>query len=146
MSTSKVTGQNSASLLADLSSSFDHAPWAVTELSGEAHIVRYANSAFCRLIDKARDEVIGSPFDRLLPPADECLALLDRVFRTGAAASYTAEEQAVALPSPVFLHSVAGHGRRPDGGRHDPGERNRAASRDEAGDQPGPAPRSPPPG
>ena len=98
MSTSKVTDPNSASLLAELPNSLDHAPWAVTELSGEAHIVRYANAAFCRLIDRSRDEVIGRPFDSLLPPADKCLSLLDRVFRTGAAASYIAEEQEAPLP------------------------------------------------
>jgi PAS domain-containing protein len=84
----------SASSLADLSSSFDHAPRAVIASSGEAHIVRYANPAFCRLIDKAQDEVIGRPFDGLAPQTDEWLARLDRVYRTGAAATYTAEEQA----------------------------------------------------
>jgi two-component sensor histidine kinase len=90
----------SASSLADLSSSFDHAPWAVIASSGEAHIVRYANPAFCRLIDKAQDEVIGRPFDGLAPQTDEWLARLDRVYRTGAAATYTAEEQAA--PRPLF--------------------------------------------
>ena len=94
----KGDNPNLTSLLANLPNSLDHAPWAVIELYGEAHIVRYANSAFCRLIDKARDEVIGRPFDDLLPPADQCRTLLDRVFRTGAAASYTAEEQAAPCP------------------------------------------------
>ncbi|UTP41462.1 PAS domain-containing protein [Phenylobacterium sp. LH3H17] len=84
-----------------LSSSFDHAPWAVTELSGETHIVRYANPAFCRLIGKSNDEVIGRPFDGLAPQTDECLTLLDRVYSTGTAASYTAEEQAA--PCPLFF-------------------------------------------
>ncbi|WP_421932320.1 histidine kinase dimerization/phosphoacceptor domain -containing protein [Phenylobacterium sp.] len=84
--------------IADLSGSFDIAPWAVTELSGETHIVRYANPAFCRLIGKAHDEVIGRPFDGLAPKTDECLTLLDRVYRTGAAESYTAAEKAAPLP------------------------------------------------
>lgn len=88
----------SASSLADLSSSFDHAPWAVIASSGEAHIVRYANPAFCRLIDKAQGEVIGVPFDELAPQTGECLALLDQVYRTGEAASYIAEQQAAPLP------------------------------------------------
>ncbi|WP_460452530.1 PAS domain-containing sensor histidine kinase [Alsobacter sp. SYSU BS001988] len=101
MPNTKVTEPVSTALLADLSSSFDHAPWAVTELSGEAYIVRYANFAFCQLIGKARDEVIGSPFHRLLSPADECLALLDRVFRTGEAVSHTAEERQG--PCPLFF-------------------------------------------
>jgi len=101
MPQSKGTNQMSASSLAGLSSSFDHAPWAVIASSGETHIVRYANPAFCRLIDKAQGEVIGRPFDGLAPNADECLALMDRVYRTGAAASYTAEEQAA--PCPLFF-------------------------------------------
>lgn len=87
--------------IADLSSSFDIAPWAVTELSGETHVVRYANPAFCRLIGKAHDEVIGRPFVGLAPQSDESLTLLDQVYRTGAAASYTAEEQAA--PCPLFF-------------------------------------------
>jgi two-component sensor histidine kinase len=102
MSTPKLTSEDSAKLLANLTSSFDHAPWAVTELSGAAHIVRYANSAFCKLIEKARNEVIGRPFEGLLPGSDECRALLDRVFRTGVAASYTAEAQA-AHPRPLLF-------------------------------------------
>jgi two-component sensor histidine kinase len=101
MSSAKATNPMSTSSLAELSSSFDHAPWAVIGSSGEAHIVRYANPAFCRLIDKAQDEVIGKPFDGLLPQTDKCLELLDRVYRTGAAASYTAEDQAV--PYPLFF-------------------------------------------
>lgn len=88
----------SASSLAELSRSFDHAPWAVIASLGEAHIVRYANSEFCRLIDRAQDEVIGRPFDELAPQTGECLALLDQVYRTGEVASYTAEDQAAPLP------------------------------------------------
>lgn len=84
--------------IADLSRSFDHAPWAVTELSGETHVVRYANPAFCRLIGKAHDDVIGRPFDGLAPRTDTCLALLDRVYSSGTAVSYTAEEQATDCP------------------------------------------------
>ncbi len=105
MSTSKVTDLDPASLLADLSSSFDHAPWAVTEVSGEENVVRYANAAFCRLIEKARDEVIGAPFGRLLPPDDNCQALLSRVLQTGVPASYTAEDQASPCPL-LFSYSL----------------------------------------
>jgi two-component sensor histidine kinase len=98
MSRSKITAANQASLLAELSSSFDHSPWAVSELSGETHIVRYANSAFCQLIDKPREEVIGRPLDLLLPPADACLTRLDRVFQTGIAGSYTTDLDAAPFP------------------------------------------------
>lgn len=91
----------SASSIAGLSSSFDHAPWAVIASSGETHIVRYANPAFCHLIDKTQDEVIGRPLDGLAPQAGDCLTHLDRAYRTGVAASYTADEQAA--PRPLFF-------------------------------------------
>lgn len=98
MPTSERPDPMSTSLLADLAGSFDHAPWAVTELYGEAHVVRYANPAFCQLVGKGQDEVIGRAFASVLPSADEPLALLDRVFRSGAPASYTAEEQLAPRP------------------------------------------------
>lgn len=98
MPSSGTRTSKSAPLIADLSSSFDHSPWAVTASSGEAHLLRYANPAFCRLIGKERDEVIGRPFDGLAGQTDEFLALIDRVYETGAAASFTAEDQAGAYP------------------------------------------------
>lgn len=96
--TDQSAEKNPTALLADLANSFDHAPWAVTEISGDEHVVRYANAAFCRLIQKDRGEVIGVPFDKLVPSADECLVLLDRVFRTGQAASFTADDQTAPFP------------------------------------------------
>jgi two-component sensor histidine kinase len=104
MMSARAASEGPASLLADLTSSFDHAPWAVIELAGEAHIVRYANSAFCRLIGKTQDEVIGQPFHALLPSADECLALLNRVFMTGMAVSYTAASQETPRPLLFSYH------------------------------------------
>jgi two-component sensor histidine kinase len=56
-------------------------------VEGAMHIVRYVNPAFCRLIDKTRDELVGTPFREILPEKDECLALLDRVYRTGTSES-----------------------------------------------------------
>jgi PAS domain-containing protein len=100
MTASQATDPNVASLLANLSGFFDHAPWAVTELAGESHVVRYANSVFCRLIDKSRDEIIGRSIDELLPPGEKCVALLDQVFRTGIPEIYISDEQA---PHPLLF-------------------------------------------
>ncbi len=98
MSTSQAPAPDLPSLLETCSGYFDLAPWAVTEVSGESHVVRYANAAFCQLIDRSRDAVIGRPLDSFLPPFDACLTHLDRVFRTGVAASYTADEQTTPCP------------------------------------------------
>ena len=104
MSESKVAEASPASLLAELSQSFDQAPWAVTELAGDAHLVRYANPAFCRLLNKAPDEVIGVPFEELLPPSDECVKRLDRVYRTGAPESYIGDDRGGDVPLLYSCH------------------------------------------
>jgi two-component sensor histidine kinase len=69
-------------------------------VEGATHIVRYVNPAFCRLIDKTKDELLGKPFGEILPEQDDCLALLDRVYRTGQSASDTERERSD--PRPVF--------------------------------------------
>jgi two-component sensor histidine kinase len=68
---------------------FDHSPFPIVVVEGTAHIVRYANPAFCRLTDKAPDILVGKSFRAMLPNTDECLALLDRVYRTGQPENYT---------------------------------------------------------
>jgi two-component sensor histidine kinase len=69
-------------------------------VEGATHIVRYVNPAFCRLIDKTKDELVGKQFGEILPEKGECLALLDRVYRTGKSASHT--EQEYSDPRPVL--------------------------------------------
>jgi two-component sensor histidine kinase len=79
-----------AAILSDLSSRcFEHSAAPMVTVEGATHIVRYANPAFCRLTDKSRTDLVGTPFCGMLPETDECLALLDRVHRTGIPESYT---------------------------------------------------------
>jgi two-component sensor histidine kinase len=80
-------------VLPDLSSPcLEHAPWPMAMVEGATHIVRYVNPAFCRLIGKTKDEVVGKPFCNLPPETENCLALLDRVYRTGKPESHTGLE------------------------------------------------------
>jgi two-component sensor histidine kinase len=67
---------------------FDHSPFPMVTVEGATDIVRYVNPAFCRLTDKAPEELLGTSFCAMLPNADECLALLDRIHRTGQPESY----------------------------------------------------------
>jgi two-component sensor histidine kinase len=79
-----------ATILSELSSHcFEHSPLPMVTVEGATHIVRYVNSAFCRLTDKSKAELVGTAFCAMLPETDECLALLDRVHRTGRPESYT---------------------------------------------------------
>jgi two-component system, NtrC family, sensor kinase len=57
-------------------------PLPMAELAGPNHILRYANSAFCRLACKTKDELMGKPLIEAVT-WQGCLALLNHVFSTG---------------------------------------------------------------
>jgi two-component sensor histidine kinase len=69
-------------------------------VAGAMHIVRYVNPAFCRLTERAKDELVGKPFREILPEKSGCLAVLDRVYRNGKFESHTEQERAD--PGPIF--------------------------------------------
>lgn len=69
-------------------------------VEGATHIVRYANPAFCDLTGKQLDQLVGTPISDLLPERDQCVTLIDRVFRTGKALNHT--EKDPSKPDPVF--------------------------------------------
>ena len=60
-------------------------PQPMLAVEGTTHIVRYLNEAFTRLAGKERADLIGHPFAQAVPEGENnaCLALLDRVYRTG---------------------------------------------------------------
>lgn len=63
-----------------------HLPMAQVE--GAGYVVRTVNAAFCRLLGKSAEELIGQPLADILPLGEECLAMVDDVYRTGEARSY----------------------------------------------------------
>jgi signal transduction histidine kinase len=78
----------------------EHAPWPMATVRGANHIVRCVNPAFCRQLHKPLEQLVGQRFCELLPEKDECLTLLDHVYRTGQPENHT-EEQPSKQP-PVF--------------------------------------------
>ena len=82
----------------------EHAPIPMATVEGATHLVRYINPAFCRLIGKAADEVVGRPFCELLPDMDVCVTLLDRVYHSGRSSSHTVKDGAD--PRPVFTSYI----------------------------------------
>ena len=70
------------------------APLPMATLEGPNHIIRYINAAFCRLMNRTKEELIGKPFGQTVPEKDECFNLLDRVYRTGKSESHTEQSQA----------------------------------------------------
>jgi signal transduction histidine kinase len=83
----------------------EHAPFSMATVEGARHIVRYVNPAFRRLIDRSRDQLVGKSFCEMLPEKDECVTLLDRVFRTGMPESHREPEHSE--PHPVFWSYTA---------------------------------------
>jgi len=77
-----------------------HAPLPIATVEGATHIVRFANPAFCRLMNEPEDKLIGKPLSELLPERDECISLLDRVFRARKPESHI--EQEFSKAHPVF--------------------------------------------
>jgi signal transduction histidine kinase len=78
----------------------EHAPLPMVTVEGARHIVRHVNPAFCRLVDKRKEHLIGQTFAQMLPHEGECVALLDRVLLTGQPARHTEPEHD--KPYPVF--------------------------------------------
>ncbi len=72
----------------------ERAPLPMAAMEGGSYIVRDANPAFCRLIGKAKEELVGRPFRELFPDTDDCVALFGRVFRTRNPESRTEEQRA----------------------------------------------------
>jgi two-component sensor histidine kinase len=81
---------------------FSPLPLVITE--GPHHIIRYANAAFCSLSGKKQAELQGLPFGKAVPEASDsqCLALLDRVFKTRNHEELTAQPHLRDSPRPRY--------------------------------------------
>lgn len=87
-----AAGNQSTDLSALGSALIEHAPLAMAVVEEARHIVRFANPAFCHLMDKAGEQLVGKALCEILPEKDRCVAMLDRVFRTGNPESHTEKE------------------------------------------------------
>jgi len=87
----EVTGARGQPGMYDI---IDFAPLPMAIMEGARHIVCYANPALCHLAGISREEMMGKPFAEILPEGDECVLLLDRVYRTGFAESHSEQEDA----------------------------------------------------
>jgi signal transduction histidine kinase len=78
----------------------EHAPFPMATVEGVSQIVHSVNPAFCRLMDKPTEQLVGKSFYELLPEKNGCVEMLDRVFRTGKPESHTETEHP--KPHPAF--------------------------------------------
>ncbi len=90
-------------------------------VEGISHVVIYMNPAFARLVGRDRKDLIGHPFAEAVPEGVEngCLALLDRVFRTGVPEILPEQEHRQAQSKPVYwsysVWAILGEDEQPAG-------------------------------
>ncbi|ATC63139.1 hypothetical protein CMV30_03745 [Nibricoccus aquaticus] len=61
----------------------ERAPLPMVEVEGKLHSVCSMNAAFCRLLGKTSEQLIGKPFGQIVRNGQTCTDLLDRVYQTG---------------------------------------------------------------
>jgi signal transduction histidine kinase len=62
-------------------------------VEGEHHEICFVNPAFCLLVGKKKDELLGKPFSASANVSEKCLFHLARVFRTGDVQDQTVEPE-----------------------------------------------------
>ena len=70
----------------------ERAPMPIVEVQGSAHIVSHVNPAFCRLLGKTKEELLGKPFAEIVQDGGGCVPILDRVYHTGEAATHVQQD------------------------------------------------------
>ena len=61
----------------------ERAPLPIVEVEGSEHRVTHVNSAFCGLLGRTREELVGQFFAEIVPGGRECVPLLDEIYETG---------------------------------------------------------------
>lgn len=64
-------------------------PLAIAAVEGPFHILAYTNPAFCKLLDRKSEQLIGKPFCQVTHMGNDCVGLLDQVHRSGESAEHT---------------------------------------------------------
>ena len=77
----------------------ERSPLPMIEVEGRDHIVRFVNSAFCALVGKRRDELVGQRFESLVCNGRKCVEVLDRVYETGEAETHAEPDVTNAVPA-----------------------------------------------
>lgn len=77
----------------------ERAPLPMVEVEGREHIVCFVNSAFCRLLQKKREELIGKPFAEAVSHGHKCVPLLDRVYQTGDFETHAEKDESESDPA-----------------------------------------------
>ncbi len=73
-------------------------PMPMAAVEWDSRLVNYANPAFCALVARPRNEVVGLRFPDLVPVGDGWSVMIDRVFQTGKIEVHTGLEETPVHP------------------------------------------------
>jgi PAS domain S-box-containing protein len=99
----------------------ERSPQPMVAVDGTTHVVTYANPAFAKLVGREVKDLLSRPFAEAVPEGVEngCLALLDRVFRTGVPENLAEQEHRQSQPRPIYwsyaMWPILGADERPVG-------------------------------
>jgi signal transduction histidine kinase/ActR/RegA family two-component response regulator len=97
----------------------ERSPEPLVAVQGPTHAIRYLNPAFSRLVCKTPEELIGRRFADAVPEGmeNECVACLDRVFRTGTPEKLAEQEHRQTPPAnwSYSMWAILGADERPAG-------------------------------
>lgn len=72
----------------------EKSPIPMLNVTGSKHIVSKVNDAFCNLVEKKREDLIGFPFADAGSIMESCISTLENVYRSGKAETYYEEKDA----------------------------------------------------
>jgi PAS domain S-box-containing protein len=99
----------------------ERSPQPMIVVEGKTYIIEYLNPAFAKLVGKEGKDLVGRPFAEAVPEeaGNGCLALLDRVFRTGMHEILAEQEHLQTAPQTVYwsysMWAILGTDDRPVG-------------------------------
>ena len=62
------------------------------EVEGAAHVICFANPAFCRLVGRTPEAVLGKRFSEIVRNGEKCVPLLNRIYATGEGETHVAQD------------------------------------------------------
>jgi hypothetical protein len=83
----------------------ERSPLPMVEVEGSEHVVRFVNPAFCALLGKRRDELVGQHFEKVMCNGRKCIEVLDSVYTTGEGKTHIEPDESRTVPA-VWLYAM----------------------------------------
>ena len=69
------------------------------EVEGAAHLICFANPAFCRFVGRTPEALLGKPLAEIVRDGDQCVPLLTRIYATGEGETHVVQDESAEEPA-----------------------------------------------